>query len=86
MDYNKKSRAIHPGETLKEEFLVPRKISQSELARGIGVPLKRVNEICQGKRSITPNTALRLALYFNLGLLEGTDFWINLQHKYEKRC
>ncbi|CAG8751270.1 6919_t:CDS:2, partial [Ambispora leptoticha] len=61
------TRAIHPGEILKAELLTPRGISQAELARSINVSVRRVNDICQGKRSITPDTALRLALYFNLG-------------------
>jgi len=78
------TRAIHPGEILKEELLTPRGISQAELARSINVSVRRVNDICQGKRSITPDTALRLALYFNLGS-EGVEFWMNLQHNYEKR-
>jgi addiction module HigA family antidote len=67
------TRAIHPGEILKEELLTPRGISQAELARSINVSVRRVNDICQGKRSITPDTALRLALYFNLGS-EGVEF------------
>ncbi|CAI2162645.1 6802_t:CDS:2 [Funneliformis geosporum] len=61
------SRAIHPGEILKKELLTPQGISQAELARSINVSVRRVNDICQGKRGITPDTALRLALYFNLG-------------------
>jgi antitoxin HigA-1 len=67
------SRAVHPGEILKEELLIPRGITQSQLARGINVSVRRVNDICQGKRSITPDTALRLSLYFNLGS-EGIEF------------
>jgi addiction module HigA family antidote len=67
------SRAIHPGEILKEELLIPRGISQAELARSINVSARRVNDICQGKRGITPDTALRLSLYFNLGN-EGVEF------------
>ena len=66
-------RPTHPGEILKAEMLVPRGISQAELARSINVSVRRVNDICQGKRSITPDTALRLALYFNLGN-EGVEF------------
>jgi antitoxin HigA-1 len=70
---------IHPGEVLLEEFLVPMGISQYRLARTIGVPPRRVNEIVHGKRSISPDTALRLARAF------GTSdrFWMNLQTRYE---
>jgi antitoxin HigA-1 len=67
------TRPTHPGEVLKEELLIPRSISQAELARSINVSVRRVNDICQGKRGITPDTALRLALYFNLGN-EGVEF------------
>jgi len=67
------TRIIHPGEILKEELLIPRGITQSQLAKGINVSLKRINEICLGKRGITPDTAYRLALYFNLSE-EGVEF------------
>ena len=79
-----KSRAIHPGEILKEELLIPRNITQVELARRLKVSVRRVNDICRGKRGITYDTALRLALCFNLGE-GGVEFWMNLQHNYEKR-
>jgi antitoxin HigA-1 len=69
----KKLPPIHPGTILKNHFLEPRNISQAELARNINISTKRVNEICQGKRGITPDTALRLALGFNLGQ-EGIEF------------
>jgi antitoxin HigA-1 len=58
---------------LKEELLAPKGISQAELARRINVSTKRVNEICLGKRGISPDTALRLAVCFNLGQ-EGVEF------------
>ena len=80
----KKLPPIHPGIILKEEILDPRGISQAELARRIKVSTKRVNEICQGKRGITPDTALRLSICLNLGL-EGIEFWMNLQYNYEKQ-
>ena len=64
---NQKLRIIHPGEILKEELLIPRRIGQAELARDISVSARRINDICQGKRGINPDTVLRLALYFNLG-------------------
>ena len=56
----KKLKPIHPGEVLAEEFLIPIGISQSRLARDINVPPRRINEICLGKRGVTPDTALRL--------------------------
>ena len=70
---------VHPGEVLREEFLRPLGISQYRLARDISVPPRRINEIVHGKRSITADTALRLARYF------GTSerFWLNLQTRYD---
>ena len=70
---------IHPGEVLGEEFLGPMQISQSRLARDINVPPRRINEICLGKRGITPDTALRLARYFGT----SAEFWMNLQQRYD---
>ncbi len=70
---------IHPGEILLEEFLKPMGISQYKLAKDISVPARRINEIVQGKRSITPDTALRLSRYFGL----SERFWINLQARYD---
>ncbi len=70
---------IHPGEILLEEFLQPLEISQYRLAKDIGVPPRRINEIVQGKRAISPDTALRLARYFGL----SERFWINLQTRYD---
>lgn len=69
----------HPGELLLEEFLNPMKLTQLELAEGIRVPYQRVNEIVNGKRGITPSTALRLAKFF--GNSEG--FWMNLQLRWD---
>jgi addiction module HigA family antidote len=69
----------HPGEMLLEEFLDPLNLTQRELAEGIRVPYQRVNEIINGKRGITPSTALRLAKYF--GNTEG--FWMNLQLRWD---
>jgi addiction module HigA family antidote len=54
----------HPGEILREDFLVPMGITQRELAKGIRVPYQRINELANGKRGVTPSTALRLARYF----------------------
>lgn len=70
---------IHPGEILMEEFLKPLGISQYKLAKDINVPARRINEIVHGKRSITPDTALRLSRYFNL----SERFWLNLQARYD---
>ncbi len=70
---------IHPGEILMEEFLKPMSISQYRLAKDINVPARRINEIVQGKRSITPDTALRLSRFFGL----SERFWINLQARYD---
>jgi addiction module HigA family antidote len=69
----------NPGEILGEEFLKPMKLSQTALARAIGVSPRRINEIVLGKRAITADTDLRLARYFNMS--EG--FFIGLQTDYE---
>lgn len=74
-----KLKNIHPGEVLLEEFLAPMDISQNRLAREIGVPPRRINEIVHGKRGVTADTALRLARYF--GTSEG--FWMGLQADYD---
>jgi len=74
-----KLKNVHPGEVLLEEFLVPMDLSQNALARAIGVPPRRVNEIVLGKRAITADTALRLAKAF--GNSEG--FWLGLQADYD---
>jgi addiction module HigA family antidote len=70
---------IHPGVILLEEFLEPFGISQYRLAKSISVPPRRINEIVHGKRSITADTALRLARFF--GTTER--FWLNLQVRYD---
>ena len=70
---------IHPGEVLLEEFLKPMEISQNALARAIGVPPRRINEIVLGKRSISADTALRLARAFG----NSEQFWMGLQADYE---
>lgn len=70
---------IHPGEILLEEFLLPMNLSQNALARATGVPPRRINEIVLGKRGITADTALRLAVAF--GTSEG--FWMGLQADYD---
>ena len=70
---------IHPGEILLEDWLKPLGVSQYALAKAIGVPARRINEIVHGKRGITADTALRLAAFF------GTDeqSWLNLQSHYD---
>ena len=70
---------IHPGEILMEEFLEPLGVSQYRLAKDISVPPRRINEIVHGKRSVTADTALRLARFF--GTTER--FWLNLQVRYD---
>lgn len=70
---------IHPGEVLLEEFLIPLGLSQYRVAKGLGVPPRRINEIVHGTRAVTADTALRLARFF------GTSerFWLNLQSQYD---
>ena len=69
----------NPGEMLVEEFLLPLGLSQSELARAIGTTPRAINEICLGKRAISPLMAMRLASYF-----ENTpEFWMNLQTAWD---
>ena len=70
---------IIPGEILEEEFMKPLAISQNKLARDIDVPVGRISDIVRGKRGITSDTALRLALYFGV----TAEFWINLQSRYD---
>ena len=67
--------ATHPGEILREEFLIPMGLTQKQLADAIHVSFQRVNEIVSGKRGLTPGTALRLAKYFG----NSPGFWLNLQ-------
>jgi antitoxin HigA-1 len=70
---------VHPGEVLLEEFLKPLGLSQYRLAKDLSVPARRINEIVQGKRAISADTALRLARYF-----QTTDrFWLNLQARFD---
>jgi addiction module HigA family antidote len=75
----RKLKPITPGEVLLMEFLEPLAISQSKLARDLNVPLRRVNDIVRGKRTITPDTALRLGVYFSM----TPEFWMNLQSHYD---
>jgi addiction module HigA family antidote len=75
----KRISAVHPGEILFEEFLKPMDISQNQLGRDLGVSPRRINEIIHGKRSITADTALRLAVYFG----NSPSFWLGLQMDYD---
>jgi addiction module HigA family antidote len=70
---------IHPGEVLRDEFLIPYDLSQSRLAREIGVSHARICAICSGKRAITADTALRLAAFFGT----SSGFWLGLQADYD---
>lgn len=69
----------HPGEILLKDFLEPMGVSQRELADAIYVPYQRVNEIVNGKRGITPSTALRLEKFFG----NSSEFWLNLQQSWD---
>ncbi len=75
----KKLEPVHPGEVLLEEFLGPMGLSQNALARGIGVPPRRINEIVHGARRVTADTALRLGRFFRT----SPEFWLGLQMDYE---
>ncbi|MCK9282378.1 MAG: HigA family addiction module antitoxin [Melioribacteraceae bacterium] len=70
---------IHPGEILLEEFMIPLGVSQYKLAKAIGLPISRINQIVLGKRVITAETALLLSKYFNL----TETFWLILQNSYD---
>ena len=70
---------VHPGEVLLEDFLKPMGISQYRLAKDLGVLPRRINEIVQGKRAVTADTALRLARYFGTSV----EVWMGLQADYE---
>lgn len=74
-----KLKNIHPGEVLKEEFLVPLKISSYRLAKDLNIPQTRVSSIIKGNRRITADTALRLSQYFG----NSAKFWLGLQDDYD---
>jgi len=69
----------HPGQMLSEEFLKPMGLTQRELADSIHVPYQRINEIINGRRGVTPSTALRLSKFFSV----SSDFWMNLQLRWD---
>ena len=77
----KKLTPIHPGEILREEFMKPHEHSQNALARALGVPPRRINEIVMEKRSISADTALRLARFFGT----SAEMWTGLQADYDLR-
>ena len=77
----KKLAPIHPGEILREEFMEPHDLSQNALGRALGVPPRRINEIVLEKRSITADTALRLARFFGT----SAEMWTGLQADYDLR-
>lgn len=70
---------VHPGEQLREEFMAPMAITAYRLAKDIGVPVTRIQEIVAERRSITGDTALRLARYFGT----TAEFWLNMQRDFE---
>lgn len=72
----------HPGEVLREDFLKPLGMSQYALAKVLDVPEVRISEIVNGKRAITPDTALRLARYFRT----SAEFWLGMQSTYDLEC
>ncbi len=71
----------HPGETIKEDYLVPLGMSVNQLAKALGIRAPRLNEIVRGERGVTADTALRLARYFGT----SAEFWLNLQSLYDLR-
>lgn len=80
-EINNGMRPIHPGEILREEFLVPLNLSANALAIALGVPAPRINDIARERRGITADTALRLARYFGT----SAEFWMGLQADYDLR-
>jgi len=80
-EINNGMRPIHPGEILREEFLLPLNLSANALAIALGVPAPRINDIARERRGITADTALRLARYFGT----SAEFWMGLQADYDLR-
>ena len=74
-----KMRPIHPGEILREEYLAPLEMSAHALAMALHVPAPRINDIVRERRGVTPDTALRLARFFDT----SAQFWLNLQSAYD---
>ncbi len=76
------ARPIHPGEMLREEFIVPLGLSAGKLAKAIGVPRTRIERLVREETALTGDTALRLARYFR----SSVGFWMNMQTQYELDC
>ena len=76
---NEKLPNVHPGEVLKEEFLIPMKISAYRLAKEINVPETQISEIIHGKSTVTADTAIRFSKFFGT----TAEFWLNLQNLYD---
>jgi len=74
-----KMRPIHPGEIIREEYLVPLQMTSHALAMALRVPAPRINDIVRERRAVSPDTALRLARYFNT----TAQFWLNLQSSFD---
>jgi len=75
----KKLKPVHPGEVLREEFMIPLRLSMNKMAMDLRVPVTRIADIVNGRRGITADTALRFARYFK----NTPTFWMNLQTRYE---
>ncbi len=75
----RKLKNIHPGEILREEFLIPLEITAYRLSKDVGIPQTRVSEILKGNRRITADTALRLSKYFG----NSAKFWLGLQDDFD---
>ena len=73
---------VHPGEVLLEDFMKPLNLTQNGLAKAIGVPPRRINEIIHGKRAISADTAIRLSLFFGT----SAQVWLGMQKEYELDC
>jgi len=76
---SKRLKPVHPGEILREEFLKPLSLSMNALALDLHVPVTRIAEVVHERRAVTPDTALRLARYFNT----SPEFWMNLQLRFD---
>jgi len=77
--WNIRRPPVHPGEMLREEFLIPLQLSANRLALELRVPVTRISEIVNGRRAITADTALRLERYFGM----SADFWLGLQKDFD---
>ncbi len=79
MAKNRRLPPVHPGEILRDDLMVPLRLSINQLARDLRVPVTRMSEIVNGRRSVSADTALRLARYFST----TPEFWVNLQSAYD---